>query len=100
MSNTLTPIKNLLNYNYNCNYVNPRDNFPLAEIQRAGIQRLDNSIRVDLNPVEPNQLSVVQDTPITRPGELPLTTQLGGYAELLSIRGSLRQALMHAPIPA
>ena len=92
MTNALVPIQKQINAPRDFSYVNHKDNFPLD------IRGLDNLIKIVL--VEPNQLSVIQKTALTKPKTpLPVTSDYGeyaGYKEMLSARGPIRQALMYA----
>ena len=89
MPNTLVPVRSPSNYQRDFSYVNHRENFPL---QIRGLE--ENLINVVL--VEPNQLSVIQNTALTKPKtktDLPITSDYGvvGFESLLPIRGVLRE---------
>ncbi len=96
MTNTLT-LQRQPNYQRDFSYVNPRNNFPIADIRRVE-ENLINVVLVEA----PEVLEALQSKPLTkqRPKtDLPLASDYGdnvGYEQMLSIRGPLRCTLQYA----
>lgn len=96
MTNTLT-LQRQSNYQRDFSYVNPRNNFPIADIRRVE-ENLINVILVE----SPEVLEALPSKPLTKQKpktDLPLASDYGdniGYEHMLSIRGPLKASLQYA----